>query len=195
MRGHPLRTAGLVTAGAVVVAVVAAAGIFLYLRSYAPLRAAARGYAAGPGLGTEVAPTFGSGGKPVLIPAYRKARPFDTAFTVHNTGRFPVTLTGLAASGARRAALAPVDLLLTDSATASADAGNVHPFHRLRLDHGDTAILVVRWRLDCSGSARQTAAEAVPLRYSYLSLFERSETVTLPFAVTLRCVGGPPANP
>ena len=59
-----------------------------------------------------------------------------------------------------------------------------------------TAILVVRWGLHCAAdSAPQTAADAVRLRYTYLSLFKRTQTVTLPFAVTLRCVGGPPANP
>src|SRR6266496_4208019 len=96
MGRHPFRVAGLVVAGVLVVVVLAAAGVFVYLRSYAPLDAAATGYAPGPGLGADVEPTFGSGGKPVFIPGFRKGRPFDTAFTLENTGRFRVTVTGLA---------------------------------------------------------------------------------------------------
>ncbi len=196
MGRHPFRVAGLVVAGVLVVVVLAAAGVFVYLRSYAPLDAAATGYAPGPGLGADVEPTFGSGGKPVFIPGFRKGRPFDTAFTLENTGRFRVTVTGLAGRARDDETLGPIRLLVTDSASASPDPGHVHRFHRLQLDAGDTAILVVRWGLHCAAdSAPQTAADAVRLRYTYLSLFKRTQTVTLPFAVTLRCVGGPPANP
>ena len=88
MRRHPLRTAALVVTGALVLVVLAAVGVFFYLRSYTPLDASAHGYAPGPGLGADVEPTFGSGGKPVFIPGYKKGRPFDTAFTLENTGRF-----------------------------------------------------------------------------------------------------------
>lgn len=192
---HPFRTAGLVFAGLLLLVVAAAVGVFFYLRSYAPLESAAGSYAPGPGLGADVEPTFGSGGKPVFIPAYKRGRPFYTAFTLENTGRFRVSVTGLAGRAAGVESLGPAGLLVTDSATASADPGHLHAFHRLQLDHGDTAILVVRWRLDCSAGKGQTAADSVRLRYSYLSLFKRTQTVTLPFAVTLRCVGGPPANP
>jgi hypothetical protein len=196
MRRHPFRTAAIVGGGVVAVVVVAAAAVFVYLRSYAPLDASARGYAPGPGLGADVEPTFGSGGKPVFIPGYKKNRPFDTTFTLHNDGRFPVTVTGLASQSPTDETLGPLRLLVTDSGSASADPGHLHRFHRLQLDAGDTAILVVRWALRCgAGSPAQTAADSVRLRYSYLSVFERSQTVRLPFAVTLRCVGGPPANP
>jgi hypothetical protein len=196
MGRHPFRTAGLVVAGVLVLALAAVVGVFFYLRSYAPLDASPRGYAPGPGLGADVEPTFGSGGKPVFIPGYKKGRPFDTAFTLHNDGRFPVTVTGLADRARAGASLGPRNLLVTDSASASAEPGHLHRFHKLRLDAGDSAILVVRWGLDCeAGSAAQSAADSVRLRYSYLSVFERTQTVRLPFAVTLRCVGGPPANP
>jgi len=196
MGRHPFRTAALVVAGVMALAVLGAVAVFLYLRSYAPLDASARGYAPGPGLGADVEPTFGSGGKPVFIPGYKKNRPFDTAFTLHNGGRFRVTVTGLADRVGPDETLGPLKLLVTDSASASPDPGHLHRFHRLQLDAGDTAILVVRWALRCRpGSAAQTAADSVRLRYSYLSVFKRSQTVRLPFAVTLRCVGGPPANP
>src|SRR5438046_2032261 len=68
MGRHPFRTAGLVVAGVLALAVLGVVAVFLYLRSYAPLDASARGYAPGPGLGADVEPTFGSGGRPVFIP-------------------------------------------------------------------------------------------------------------------------------
>jgi hypothetical protein len=189
---HPLRVAGLAAAGIVLLAAAAAASLFLWLRTYAPLDAAGS-FAPGPGLGADVRPVTGSGGKTVFIPVYRKGGAFDTAFTVHNTGRFAVTVSGLGSGPL--AGLEPEALLTTDSSTTSADPDHLHAFQPLRLDPGDTAILVVRWRLACSGAAAELSADAVPLRYRYLSLFTRTERIRLPFAVTLRCAGGPPATP
>jgi hypothetical protein len=192
---HPLRVAGLVAGGVLIVVALAAAILFLWLRSYAPLSAVgAGGFAPGPGLGADIEPVTGSLGRPVFVPAFRPGRPFDTAFTLRNTGRFAVDVTGLATDIAQESPR-PVGLLATDSSTASADPAHLHPFRRLRLDPGDTAILVVRWQLACPKNARESFADNVPLRYSYLSLFTRTERVGLPFAVTLRCVGGPPATP
>ena len=193
---HPLRLASLVAGGAILVVVLAVVVVVLWLRTYAPLSAiGAGGFAPGPGLGADVRAVTGSGGKTVFIPAYRKGRPFDTAFTLHNDGRFAVTVTGLAAMG-RAPELWPDSLLATDSSTASADPAHLQPFRQLRLDPGDSAIVVVRWGLDCSGAAKaEVFADEVPLRYRYLSQFTRTERVPLPFAVTLRCRGGPPAVP
>ena len=163
--------------------------LYGWLRTYAPLSVVGSGgFAPGPGLAADIEPVTGSGGKPVFIPVYRKERPFDTAFTLHNTGRFAVTVTGLASSPAD-SALAPTALLATDSSTASADPSHLHAFTRLRLDAGDTAIVVVRWGLDCARATGEASADGVLLRYDYLSLFTRTERVRLPFAVTLRCSG------
>jgi hypothetical protein len=184
---HPLRVAGIVAGGVVLVLAVAAAVIFLWLRTYAPLSAADSGsYAPGPGLAADVEPVTGSGGKTVFIPNYRKGRPFDTAFTLHNTGRFAVTVSGLA-SDRSQPALHPGALLATDSSTASADPNHLHAFRQLRLNPGDTAIIVVRWQLHCTRKRSEASADIVPLRYRYLSIFRRTEPVRLPFAVTLRC--------
>jgi hypothetical protein len=187
---HPLRLAGLVAGGLVLVAALAALVLFLWLRAYSPLSsgsAGGGGFAPGPGLGADVEPVTGSGGKPVFIPVYRKGRPFDTAFTLHNTGRFAVTVTGLATDRSRPQ-LEAAALLASDSSIASADPANVRAFHRLRLDPGDTAIVVVRWRLDCSaGRKAEVYSDSVPLRFRYLSAFTRTQSVRLPFAVTLRC--------
>jgi hypothetical protein len=193
---HPLRLASLIVIGVVMIGVLAAAVVFLWLGTYAPLSAFGPGsFAPGPGLGADIRPVTGSGGKTVFIPTYRKGKAFDTAFTLDNSGRFAVTVKGLAA---RKSApqLEAVALLTTDSSTASADPAHLHAFQHLRLDPGDTAILVVRWRLSCpAGNRREVYADEVPLRYSYLSLFTRTERVRLPFAVTLRCGGGLPAAP
>jgi len=191
---HPLRLAGLIAGGCVLVLALAAAILFFWLRTYAPLNAVDSGsFAPGPGLGADVEPVTGSDGRTVFIPAYRAGRPFDTAFTLHNTGRFAVEVTGLGSENGLPE-LQAEELLATDSSTASADPEHLQPFRRLRLDRGDTAVVVVRWRLDCSGSKAEIYAADVPLRYTYLTMFTRTERVELPFAVTLRCSGGPPAS-
>jgi hypothetical protein len=195
-RRHPLRLALLVLGAAALVAALAAAGVYVWLGSYAPLETLGKGsFAPGPGLGADVEPVAGSGGKTVFIPVYRKDRPFDTAFTLRNSGRFAVTVTGLARVASASRGPAPSGLLTTDSSTASADPGHLHAFQRLRLDPGDTAIVVVRWLLHCPRRAGETFADTLRLRYTYLSLFTRTQSVRLPFAVTLRCEGGPLANP
>jgi len=198
-RRHPLRAAGLVAGGVLLVAAAAAGGLYVWLGSYAPLVAVDTDFAPGSGVGADVQPVAGSGGKPVFFPAYRRGRAFDAAFTLRNTGRFQVTVAGLAAQApAAPPFIGPVALLGTDSATASADPGDLLPFQAVKLARGDTAILVVRYRLDCTGAKATTPdvySDSVKLRFSYLSLFHRTQTVTLPFAVTLRCVGGPPATP
>lgn len=198
-RRHPLRLAGLVAGGALVVAAVAAAALYVWLGSYAPLVALDTDFAPGSGVGADVQPVAGSGGRPVFFPAYRRGRAFEAAFTLRNTGPFQVTVTGLAPEAhATHPWVGPVALLGTDSATASADPGDLLPFQDVKLARGDTAILVVRYRLNCRG-AKATTPDAysnrIRLRFSYLSLFHRTQTVTLPFAVTLRCVGGPPPTP
>jgi hypothetical protein len=194
---HPLRTAATVGAGALVVAVIVAAGLYVWLGAYAPLRALGTGYAPGPGIGADVQPVPGSGGRPVFFPTLRRS--FDTAFTLHNHGRFAVTVTGLERTTPGASPwLGATDLLATTSSTASADPSELVPFRGLRLAPGDSAIVVVRFGLRCAGSTSGSSdvyTSGVRLRYRYLSLFTRTETIRLPFAVTLRCVGGPPATP
>jgi len=180
----------LTIAGAVVVVVLAAAvlAVFLWLRAYAPLSALTGGtYRPGAGLGADIEPTFGSGGKTVYIPAYKEGRPFDTTFTLTNTGRFGVTVQGVLPDPA-----SPV------SPAAILDPGDTRPIRGLRIDPHETAIVVVRWRLACTKTAAARAeatADAIRLRYRYLSTFTRTQSVVLPFAVTLRCHGGPLPSP
>ncbi len=197
---HPLRLAVLVAGGLLVVAAVAAGALYVWLGSYAPLAALDSDFAPGSGVGADVQPIAGSGGKPVFFPAYQPGREFQVAFTLRNTGRFQVTVTGLVpdAPAARPPWVGAVALLGTDSATASADPGDLLPFQDVKLARGDSAILVVRYHLDCERSAKvapDVYSDRIRLRYSYLSVFNRTQTVVLPFAVTLRCVGGPPATP
>jgi hypothetical protein len=193
---RPLRTAALIAGGGAAIIAAAAVGLYVWLNAYAPLNATGSSdFAAGPGLGANVQPAFGSGGKPVFIPTYRKGRSFDTAFTLENTGRFAVTVLGLAAPPQETGALTARAVLASDGATASADPASLHALGNLRLEPHDTAIVDVRWQLDCTKSSGEIAEDRVRLRYRYLSLFTRTESVELPFAVTLRCVGGPPASP
>jgi len=191
---HPLRLAALVAGSAVFVLGLAALGLFVWVRSYAPLSADGGGYAPGPGLAADVEPVSGSGGKTVFIPAYRKGRPFDTAFTLRNSGRFAVTVTGLE-SEHRGIGPTPVRLFSTDSASASFEPSHLQALSHLRLDPKDSATIVVRWRLDCGQKKAEASADKLPLRYDYLSGFTRTQPVVLPFAVTLRCEGRPPASP
>ena len=192
------RRALAISAGALLVVVVAALGVWLWLGSYAPLRALDSGFAPGPGIGADVQPVAGSGGRPVFFPVARR-RTFDAAFTLRNAGRFAVTVTGLEPSKPGPTPYLGAALLLaTTSSTASADPGQLVPLGSLRIDPGDSAIVVVRFGLRCAGSTSGSPdvyTSAVRLRYRYLSLFRRTETVRLPFAVTLRCVGGPPPAP
>ncbi len=180
-----LRIVATVVSAVVVVAAAAALALFLWLRTYAPLSGTATGsFAPGAGLGAAIEPAFGSGGKTVYVPAYKQGRPFDTTFTLTNEGRFAVTIKGLTAGGS--GPLAAAQLL---------DPGHKRPVRDLRIEPHETALVVVRWQLDCTRSTAQVAADTVRLRYGYLSLFTRTERVELPFAVTLRCRGGPPPTP
>jgi hypothetical protein len=126
-------------------------------------------------------------------------RSFDAAFTLHNDGRFAVSVTGLERTTPGHPPwLGATALLATTSSTASADPSELVAFRGLRLAPGDSAILVVRFGLRCAGATAGSPdvyTSGVRLRYRYLSLFTRTETIRLPFAVTLRCVGGPPASP
>jgi hypothetical protein len=198
-RRHPLRVAGLVAGGVLLVLAIAAGALYVWFSSYAPLGTLDTGFAPGAGIGTDVQPVAGSGGKTVFFPAYKRGRAFEAAFTLRNTGRFAVTVTALLPGPAGTPpSVTPVELYGTDSATASADPGDLLPFRELRLARGDSAILVVRYRLVCRGATASTPdvfSDHVRLRLSYLSIFHRTQAVPLPFAVTLRCVGGPPATP
>ena len=169
------RVIALVVSGAAVVVGAAVLVLFLWLRAYAPL-AAELPIRPGPGLAANVAPTFGSGGKPVFIPDYGPGRFFQMTFTLANTGRFAVRVLGIA--GAPAGAIAPLDV--------TSD---------VRLAPHDTSLVTVRWRLRCRKGVTQAASDRVRLRYRYLSLFTRTASVELPFAVTLRCPGGPPTSP
>src|SRR5437870_3590440 len=127
---HPLRTVAVVAGGVLVVLAGAALILFLWLRTYAPLAPLGAGtYAPGAGLAADVEPVPGSGGKPVFIPTYSSPRTFDTALTIHNGGRFAVTILGLGARSGRSPR--PLTLLATDSPTA--DAGSTRPFRPLRV--------------------------------------------------------------
>jgi hypothetical protein len=63
-----MRVALTVASAVVVVVAAVVVGLFLWLRTYAPLQATPP-FEPGSGLGADVVPTLGSGGKTVCIPA------------------------------------------------------------------------------------------------------------------------------
>jgi hypothetical protein len=196
---HALKFVGLLVAALIVVAVVAVAAIVLWLRTYTPLDTVEGGFAPGPGVGAVIEPAIGSGGKTVFFPAYRKGSPFVASFTLHNSGHFTVTVEGLSAADPESPPwIGPQSLLTTDSVSTTAPVSHTGPFQPLSLSPGDSAVLVVSFRLTCpkrQGREPSVYSDSVRLRYRYLRWFERTQTVTLPFAATLRCVGGPLATP
>jgi len=170
-----LRIVATVVSAVVVVAGLAVLALFLWLRTYDPL-AAAYPVTPGPGLGANIEPTLGSGGKPVFVPAFRRGRPFKVTLTLANRGRFAVTLLGL----------------------GSTTGGAVTPeavTKNLRLDPKQTSLVTVTWKLTCPKGVQQAYSDRVRVRYRYLSIFTKTASVELPFAVTLRCRGGPPPTP
>jgi hypothetical protein len=169
------RIVALVVSVVAVVAGAAVLALFLWLRTYDPLDAAFP-VTPGPGLGANIEPTLGSGGKPVFVPAFRRGHPFQVTLTLANHGRFAVTLLGLGST-----ADGPVT---PESVTKD-----------LRLDPKQTSLVTVTWRLTCPKGVQQAYSDRVRVRYRYLSLFTRTASVELPFAVTLRCRGGPPPTP
>jgi hypothetical protein len=170
-----LRIVAMVVSAVAVVAAISVLALFLWLRTYDPLDAAYP-VTPGPGLGASIEPTLGSGGKPVFVPAYRRGRQFEMTLTLANHGRFAVTLLGLG-----RNADGPVT---PESVTRN-----------LRLDPKQTSLVTVTWKLTCPKGVQQAYSDRVRLRYRYLSLFTKTASVELPFAVTLRCREGPPPTP
>jgi hypothetical protein len=165
----------MATIAVAVVAGAAVLALFLWLRTYDPIDATYP-VTPGPGLGASIEPTLGSGGKPVFVPAYRRGRVFQLTLTLANHGRFAVTLLGLGPTGA--APVRPASIT-----------------EHLRLEPKQTSLVTVDWQLNCPRGVQEAYSDRLRLRYRYLSLFTRTASVELPFAVTLRCHGGPPATP
>ena len=194
-----LRFAGVLVAAVLVVVAVALAALYLWLRTYAPLQAVDFGFAPGPGIGAAIQAAVGSGGKEVFFPVYRKGRPFDAGVTLHNAGHFSVTVTGLVPETPQQPPwVGPVAVRGASTVSTTAGVGRTHLFRPLLLTAGDTAALVVRFETACPSSRGRidpVYTDRIQLRYSYLHIFHKTQTVELPFAVTLRCTGGPLAKP
>jgi hypothetical protein len=171
-----IRQVALVVSALAALVALAALGVFLWLRTYAPLTAM-RPATPGASLAADVEPTFGSGGKTVFVPAYRQSRTFDTTVTIRNRGRFSITLLGV-----------------EDGSGPLSPSGIAGPAD-VRLSPHDSGLVTIRWRLRCGKATPATSADTVRLRYRYLSSFTRTQAVVLPFAVTLRCPGGSRPSP
>lgn len=197
--GRVLKLAAVFLVALLVVATAAVATVVLWLRTYTPLDATAGDVAPGPGLGAVIQPAIGSGGKEVFFPAYRQGKTFVASFTLSNGGHFAVTVEGLVPAAPEPPPwIGPVELLTTESVSSGAPVAHTRPFKPLRLAAGDSAVVVARFQPLCPSGRRNVPsvyADSMRLRYHYARWFERTQTVSLPFAVTLRCVGGPLATP
>jgi hypothetical protein len=197
--GRVLKLVAVFLAALLVVVAAAAAAVALWLRTYAPLDATAGDVAPGPGLGAVIEPAVGSGGKEVFFPAYRGGKTFVASFTLSNGGHFAVTVEGIVpATPDPPPWIGPVELLTTESVSSGAPVAHTLPFKPLRLAAGDSAVVVARFQPLCPTRHRSVPsvyADSLRVRYHYARWFERTQTVSLPFAVTLRCVGGPLATP
>ncbi|HET7573307.1 MAG TPA: hypothetical protein VFJ77_11640 [Gaiellaceae bacterium] len=194
-----LRLAGVFVAALVVVIALVAAGVYLWLRTYTPLGTTAGSVSPGPGVGAVIEPAVGSGGKTVFFPAYRKGRDFVASFTLHNGGHFTVTVEGLVPEQPDVPPwIGPVELLSTDSVSTGTPVTHTRRFRPFELSAGDSAVLVARFRTACPARRARVPsvfADTLRLRYTYARWFTRTQRISLPFAVTLRCVGGPLAKP
>jgi hypothetical protein len=195
----------LVVAALLVGAVVAG---YVWARTYAPLSGECCTF--GPGeqnLGASVDPVSGSGGKPVFFPKIPDGRVFTTAFDLSNTGRFAVRIRGLVGPAPDdplpniRIRAVALELPRKDVRCCLWGPRYDEPFHPFTLRPRAHQLVVIRWRPYCSRELRaqkdgstDTSRDWVELRYRYLDLFERTQVVALPFAVTVQCGGTLPPS-
>lgn len=178
---------------AVAVSALAAIGIgaFVWLERYAPLSGTTY-LAFGPGqtnLGSIVDPENGSGGKTVFFPRYRAGREFWAGFMLTNTGRLPVKVEGVVTTDPDFYGLRIVGLRRSTVDAVGFRERDTAPFRPVELGHGQHVSVIVRYRMSCVhfSNGADVSADRVTFRYRYLGVFSRTEVVTTPYAVTLRC--------
>lgn len=157
-----------------------------------------------------VEPVTGSGGVEVFFPRYRKHGTFRLLTSIVNHGRFTVTMLGLPKIAYDESyALQFASIEATSSRDPKYHGLPVDADHpiRLRPGHEQYVVVVYRWLWQCKGgqpphfwstSASSTTASgyrALPVRIRYARFFKKTQTLQLPFAITLACRGalGSPA--
>ncbi len=186
-RPRARRALALVFIAALLVAVVAAAAGYLWLRSYAPIRMAGTsgpGPASGDVQVVRHAEEFG--GRTAYVVSGDQPVRFGAFFDVTNTGPLPVTIEGLADLD-RDSLFPPLKL----HGGVAADGSRFLDFRPFTLDGGETAFLglevVATTQCQDFVPGGSIGWESVSLRYSYARFFEREATIQMPVAMSLVC--------
>lgn len=197
----------LLVVAAVVLALVVigtAIGLFVWLRSYAPLVQGSV-WGGGPPYGHMVEPIPGSGGTEVFFIKNRRDGLYRVRLSVQNRGRFTVALLG-PASG--QSIFAPVAMRATAEGSPMSEAphfyvGPVNHRHPLSLKPGDERSFEVTYRVGarCIGGQPKRywprplgssveGTNEIALRIKYAHVFERTQRVPTPFAPVFACNNG-----
>jgi hypothetical protein len=207
-RTRTVRRAVVWSAIAVVALLALLVAALLWLRAYAPLAAWDEGafnggYGPGPGIVRIVDPATGSGGKTVYFADPGLHGSASAGFDIHNAGRFAVRLDGVVVGSPPRGgpsmAITGASLLRNPRVMSPTET---RPFSPVTLEPDGYVHLVLRYATACSpdslrlrgGNSSLAAIDTVTLRYTYLHVFHRTQTVEAPYAMTLQCGGTLPAS-
>jgi hypothetical protein len=161
----------VVAAALLLLAAAGAVGALVWLNGYTPLTSEGTG-AFGPGRANLLTSTTDGEGRPVYVVKNRPAGTFRLHFDLHNDGRFPVEVEGLAGSDS------PSEF----ESVGLENVGRIDPESTRRVS------LVTRIgtckRMVAGGFMRMVAMQ---VRYTYLRVFHRKQWVELPAGIERRC--------
>jgi hypothetical protein len=205
-RSLPWRHVLLVFAALIAVALVASVvSGFFWLRGYQTLRQEST-QGSNPGDGVMVEPPIGSGGTDVFFPRYRENGTFRVEAGVANHGRFTVTIFGLPEPDREELnSFQPFRLVAAEVSPPKRPSYYGSPIdasHPIRLRPGEyrDIVFVYRFTSRCVGgqpprywtlpsplASYISGSRTVPLRVKYARWFEKTQNISLPFAITLGC--------
>jgi hypothetical protein len=183
----------------VVVASALAATItgFVWAKSYSPLTVNGGTFAPDlDHLASVLNPSAEFDAKPVVYPRAARKSSFRVGFDVYNAGRFSIEIVGLVPPYPRSrlvSAVEPVGLRLQRKANVySTDTRWTKPFRPVRVPSHESRFLVVEYRSRCRddlGPGSELDTGGLELRYRYLRVFERTQTIETPYVIRMRCRG------
>jgi hypothetical protein len=195
----------LIVLALVVVSVGIAAAIagYVWLRGYEPLRPGSS-YGAGVHQGVMVSAPDGSGGVDVFFPKYRPHATFHVQTSIANRGRFTVTVLGLGTPGVEVGTFRAVRAQVSPSNAVGLDRSPLDRAHPLQLKPGTERSVTLTYRLTARCIGGQPAGywktptngpslsgfRSAWFRIRYAKVFEKTQLVQLPFAITLVCRNG-----
>lgn len=156
-------------------------GAYFWVASYRPF-GTVDGSGPRAGIDRTVDPATGSGGKIVYF-VRRGSEGATVELDILASPRWGVRLVGIDTDAPSGAGLAPTAI----AGWAYEAIPTPRPFRAFRLRSWNR--LLVHFRASCRfmGPGTATSIDRLTLRYRYLHRFERSQTVELPAALTLRC--------